>query len=270
MLCSGDTKITGLSSTSVLDAAFDDLLRRSPLPPHLEGALPQAYLTGEDPWITRHSPLPDDDQSAWPTEEELGGGAQKPLDLVGLRQKLYLLVSQHQVPADEAVIAGRAQVFTWRDDYVFLLWSEEGTDETREVSSHRCPTTMNGRTFALFLGSWWEPQIPLGKRPLAFAVGAQRLLHACCPDFFPARLWVTEFGWKPSPLNPLLWLENSEPVARYERIHGVPRFTHSGHPRQPLLGRWLVRKSSWGRLSKERGPFRMFDDFQRFSSDVEH
>jgi len=269
MFCTGDTKISGLSSTSVLDAAFDDLLRRSPLPRHLEGALPQAYLTGEDPWTARHSPLPDDDQSAWPRAEELGGGAQKPVDLLGLRQKLFLLVSQHQVPADEAVIAARAQVFTWRDDYVFRLWWEEGTDGTREVSSHRCPTTMNGRTFAFDLGNWWEPQIPPGKRPLAFAVGAQHLLTGCSADSFPARLWVTEFGWKPSSQNPLIWLEHNEPVVRYERIHGVPRFTHWGHARQPLVGRWLVKKSSRERLSKEPGPFRMFDDFERFSSDAE-
>jgi hypothetical protein len=186
-----------------------------------------------------------------------------------IRQKLHLLVTQHSVPSDEVVLAGMAQVFTWDADFIFRLWWAEGTTDSHDVDPHHCPTTLNGRTFVLNMGDWWELSYRRGKRPLAFAVGAQHKLALSFLEFFPARLWVTDFKWKPSPKTPLVWLEDGKPVARYERLHGEVRHTNSGHPRQPVLSRWLVKRASWEKLVSEHGPFRMLDDFERFSSNAE-
>lgn len=138
------------------------------------------------------------------------------------------------------------------------------------ISSGHCPTTMSGRTFAFDFKDWWEPDISRGKRPITFAVGGQQRLVFCFPEFMPASLWRSEFGWQPASDNPLVWLAANQPIARYEYVHGALRFTQSGHPCQPRLCRWLVKKSAWESLAKKHGPFRMRDDFQRFSSDVEH
>lgn len=129
---------------------------------------------------------------------------------------------------------------------------------------------MSGRTFALDFDEWWEPQFKHGKRPLTFAVGGHQRLALCSPEFMPARLWRTEFGWWPAGNNPLVWLAESGPVVRYEWIHGIPRFTQTGHPRQPVLGRWVVKKSAWDSVTKTHGPLRMRDEFQRFPSNVEY
>jgi hypothetical protein len=104
---------------------------------------------------------------------------------------------------------------------------------------------------------------------LTFAVGGQQRLALCFPEFLPARLWRNEFGWQPANDNPLMWQSGNQTVARYECIHSIPRFTQSGHPRQPVLGRWIVTKSAWEELSKTHGPLQMCDDLQRFSSNVE-
>jgi hypothetical protein len=128
---------------------------------------------------------------------------------------------------------------------------------------------MSGRTFAFDFGDWFEPRIMQGKRPLTFAVGGPQRLALCFPEFMPAMMWRTEFGWQPFPENPLVWQKDGRSVARYQCIHGTPRFTQSGHPRQPILWRWLVKRDEWEILLKTRGPFRWRDDFEHFSSDVE-
>jgi hypothetical protein len=105
---------------------------------------------------------------------------------------------------------------------------------------------------------------------MTFAVGGHQRLGICFPEFMPARLWRSELNWQPASDNPHLWLEAGRPVARYEIVHGAPRFTQSGHPRQPILGRWVIKKSAWESMTKTLGPLRSRDDFQRFSSNIEH
>ena len=268
--CSGDTRCSPLQGDLILDEAFDECLSASPLPAVLQGCFAQAYLGTEEPWILRASPASDEDPSTWPSEEELHGSNQKPADPATIRQKLFLLATQHGIAEDEMALAARVQVFTWCEDFIFLLWWEEGSAESKEVSSGRCPTTMSGRTFAFAFDDWWEPHHKRGKRPITFAVGGHQRLGLCFPEFMPARLWRSKFGWQPAGDNPLVWLAGGRPVARYERIHAVPRSTQSGHPRQALLGRWVVKRSAWESLAEAHGPFRMCDDFQRFPSNVEH
>jgi hypothetical protein len=267
--CSGDTQCSSLQGNLILDEAFDECLQRSSIPSRLQGRFAQAFLGSENPWTLRATPLPDPDSSAWPTEDELRGRGPKPADKAAIRQRLYLLATQHRVSGDEIVLAARAQVYTWCDDYIFRFWWEEGSDESKSVSSRPCPTTMSGRTFSFDFGDWFEPRIKTGQRPLTFAVGGHQRLALCFPEFMPAMMWRTEFGWQPLPENPLVWQKDTRPVARYECIHGTPRFTQSGHPRQPVLGRWLVKRNEWETLLKTRGPFRWRDDFEHFSSDVE-
>ena len=268
--CSGDTRCSPLKGNLILDEAFDECLQRSPLPSGLQGFFAQAYLGSENPWILRASPVPDEEPLNWPSEEEMRGTSQKTADLSAIRKKLFLLATQHGIADDEIALAAKIQVFTWCEDFIFRLWWEESSVDSKEVSSGGCPTTMSGRTFAFDFDDWCEPHFRRGIRPMTFAIGGQQRLTLCFPEFMPARLWRSEFGWQPASDNPLVWLAANRPVARYECVHGVPRFTQSGHPRQPLLCRWLVKKSAWESLAKIHGSFRLRDDFQKFSSDVEH
>jgi hypothetical protein len=265
----GDTKINSLQSQIIMDNAFDKCLRESPLPARLEGFFAQAYLGNEDPWILRASPIPENEQPSWPNDEELRGSSQNPPSPSAIRQKLFLIATQGHLAADEVVLAAEIQVFTYEQDFALSVWWEETAGHEVPVQSHSCPTTLSGRTFAFVLEQWWEPQIKRGQRPLTFAVGGQHRLAFCFPVFLPARLWREEFGWNPAPDNPLVWLADGQVVARYERLHGPPRQTQSGHPRQPQLERWLMKRSAWEEIFNTHGPFRIFDDYEQFSSDVE-
>lgn len=266
----GDTRINSLEPQIILDNALDECLRESPLPSQLEGSFAQAYLGNEDPWIVRASPIPVDEHPAWPNEEELRGSSHNPPNPSEIRQKLFVLATQGHLEADEIVLAAEIQVFTYKEDFALMVWWEETTGDGLPPQSHSCPTTLSGRTFAFSLNQWWEPPVKPGQRPLTFAVGGQHRLALCFPVFLPARLWREEFGWNPAPDNPLIWMADGRVVARYERLHGPPRLTQSGHPRQPRLDRWLVKKSIWQELCDRHGPLRMLDDFQHVASDVEH
>jgi hypothetical protein len=268
--CSGDTRFSPLLGNLILDDAFDECFQRSPLPVSSQGVFAQAYLGSENPWILRASPVPDTEPSHWPSEDELRGTNQKPADLAAIRQKLFLLATQHRIADDELTLAARVQIFTYQEDVIFRFWWEEGSPDARSVSPSGCPTTMSGRTFAFDFDDWWEPYVKRGSRPMTFAVGGHQRLGICFPEFMPARLWRSELNWQPASDNPLLWLEAGRPVARYELVHGTPRFTQSGHPRQPILGRWVIKKSAWEIMTKTIGPLRSCDDFQRFSSNAEH
>jgi hypothetical protein len=257
----GDTRVTGPIGDIVLDEAFDRLLQRSPLPEHLHCSFSQAYLNSEDPWIYRQTPIPDDSND-WPSERDLEANSDS------IRQKLLLLATQNRVPTGELVLAAKVQAFTYKEDFALRVWWQED-QSTKGIVSHPCPTTLNGRTFAFHYGNWWEPQLPEGSRPLTFGVGGHNRLTLSSLEMFPAAAWL-EFGWTPSPTNPLVWLSGGDQVARYERLHGPPRSTRSGHPRQPLMNRWLVKRDAWEVAKRKLGPLRMFDDFERLRSDVEH
>lgn len=266
--CRGDTRCSSLQRDLILDEAFDKWLQQSPLPASLQGYFAQAYLGNEDPWILRASLVPDETPLDWPIEEDLGGPNQKPADLSAIRRKLFLLATQHGVAGDEMVLAAKVQIFTSYDDFIFRLWWEESHLESNVVSSGQCPTTLGGRTFAFDFKDWWEPYISPGKRPITFAVGGQQRLAFCFLEFMPARLWLSDFGWRPANDNPLVWMAANSLVARYESVHGIPRFTQSSHSRQPRLSRWLVKKPVWEDLAKTNGPFRMCDDFEHCPNDV--
>lgn len=267
--CSGDTQITSFLSESILDEAFDKCLGQNPLPKELQIPFTQAYLSNEDPWILRNSPLPDMDPTAWPSEEEVGGTTGTTPNPTMIRQKLHLLATQHGISSDELAIAARVQVFSWREDCIYCLWWEESAEDAGQVDARGCPRTLSGRTYVFGFQDWWEPELDREKCPLMFAVGGQQRLSLSFPQFFPARLWASKFKWCPSPYNPLIWLEDGKPVARYERIHGTLRNLSSGYPRQPLLDRWVVKKAAWEKLGHEHGPFKQNEDFQVFKSDVE-
>lgn len=265
----GDTRINSLEPQIILDNALDECLRESPLPDRLEGPFTQAYLGNENPWILRTSPIPYDGQLAWPDDQELRGSAQNPQTSSAIRQALFLIATQGRLDPDEIVLAAEIQAFTYKEDFALMVWWEETTKDGLPTRSHSCPATLSGRTFAFSMNQWWEPRVKPEQRPLTFAVGGQHRLTLCFPVFLPARLWREEFGWNPAPDNPLIWMADGCVVARYERLHGPPRLTQSGHPRQPRLDRWLVKRSVWETLSNARGPFRMLDDFQQLASDVE-
>lgn len=111
-----------LESDDLLDAAIDAELGNSPLPAALAVPFAQAYLSSEDPWILRYSPLPDSDSEMWPDDFALRDNLRSNRNNPSVREKLYLLASRHRVPDDEVVIAARVNLFTWSDDIVFRLW----------------------------------------------------------------------------------------------------------------------------------------------------
>ena len=249
------------------------MLETIPAPCKLARAISRngPYLSNEDPWVLRSSqPIPDGDLEAWPNDQELGEMAQKLPDYALIQQQLVLLATQHRVPTDEVVIAARVQAFTWREDIIFRLWCAETDSDPQIVRSSSCPSTLSGRTFGLNLSDWWEPGNPAWIPPSGLCGWRATTAYLVfSQNSFRHVFWKDEFGWMPSPDNPLVWLAGDQPVARYERFHGTLRSTHSGHPRQPLLCRWLVKRKIWEKLETDHGPFRLFNDFERFESDAE-
>lgn len=266
IVCRGDMNLNRENIQPILDIAFDKHLGRNPVPSHFQVPFSRAYLSNEDPWVIRFSPVPDDNLEVWPKEDELRGAIDDPAELQALHQKMLSLATNHKVSPEEIVIAAKVQVFTWEDDFILNAW-QEGVS-SQEVSPTQCLSTFCGRTFVFIHDDWLEPHQP-GRSPIAFVVGGQQNLWNCFPEFLPSKRWINEFGWQPSDANPLIWHYRDEVVARYENIHGPVRRARSGHFRQPLLSRWIAKKSVFDEIQNRFGPFRMINDFNCYKCDLE-
>jgi hypothetical protein len=253
----GDTNV-GLDDVGfIIGRAIDETM--PPPPPEIIPRLAQGFLPNEDSWVLGHTPLPDGDLSAWPEEDEIGGWQQPP-DISTLREKLLLLACEHAIDHDETVLAARVEVYSSFYDVHFNVWWEQHRKDESKVAPSRLPTTISARTFCWWLGDWWQPSAQETIRPLAFVPGGfQRLAH-CFVDWFPARAWIHEFGWVASMSHPLVWTLAEKPVARFERLHGHTRDTQNYHYRQPVLGRWVIKKSAFSNISERLGGLRRCDD----------
>lgn len=253
----GDTNV-GLDDVGlIIGRALEETMPapRGELVPRLA----QGFLPNEDPWVLRHTPLPDTDLSAWPEEDEIGGWQQTP-NISRLRERLLLLACEHATDSNETVLAARVEVYSSFYDVHFNVWWEQQRGDQSEVSPSRLPTTINARTFCWWLGNWWQPSASETSRPLAYVPGGfQRLVH-CFVEWFPARLWIRQFDWKPSMSDPLTWTFAGKPVARFERLHGRTRDTQNYHYRQPTLTRWVVKQSAFEMISSRLGRLRRSDD----------
>lgn len=265
----GDTRCNSFVGDLILDEVYDEVLENNPLPPGIELYFAQAYLGNEDAFMLRFSPRSGENFENWPSEDQMCGIGEKDPDYAVVREQLHLLATQDGIAEDEMVLAARLQVFTYREDLIFRFWWEEGSVDSGTVHGWGCPTTLSGRTFPFHWEVWWEQKVKVGMRPVAFAAGGHQRLSFSFPEFVPAKMWGTDFGWRPSHQNPLVWLCDGKPIARYELVHGPLRSTQTGHPRQPLIGRWVVKKAAWEQAIGKNS-FRPRDDFERFPSNVEH
>jgi len=246
----------------ILGQALDETMPRPQL--GVEPLLAQGFLSNEDPWIVRHTPPPDTDLSAWPTEKEIGEW-QTPPDLKSLQEKLLMLSCHHKIDADEQVLAARVEIYSRFFDVHYHVWWEQNETDQTEVRASHIPTTISARSFCWWIGDWWEPQITDGEYPIAFlSGGSQRLAHSFV-NWFPSTLWL-DLGWRPQPQNPLLWTFNDKPIARYEYLHGPLRETRSYHHRQQLLSRWVIKRVGFEMMEAELGGMRRLDDITSSAS----
>jgi len=253
----GDTNVGLVDVGRLIGRAIEE--RMPAPPPAIVARLAQGFLPNEDPWVLRHSPFPDDDLSAWPDEDEIGGW-RKPPDVSVLRRRLLLLACEHTIEPDETVLAAHAEVYSSFYDVHFNVWWQQDLGDESEIRTSRVPTTISGRSFTWWLGNWWQPSLDETNNPLTFMPGGfQRLAH-CFVDWFPARLWAGALNWAPSGDDPLIWTMAGKPVARYQRLHGRIRESNNYHHRQPTLTRWLVKRSAFEMISEKLGRLHRCDD----------
>jgi hypothetical protein len=265
----GDMQCSEFVAENAVGAALDQVLTADVWDQDGIVRLAQAFLEGEDAWIVRQTPLPSVDVSIWPTDEEVTGSHEQPPASATIERRLNLLAAEHEVPGDERVLAARVQVFSYREDFSLCLWWEESSGDERHIETVGVPTCPSGRSFVSWLGNWYEPARPIGRRTAAFFTGgSQRLINSFL-QIVPARLWRTNLGWEPDPRNPLVWLKNGQPVSRYQRLHGIPRHTNGPYHRQPIMDRWLVKEAAFAEMLAELHEPQRQSVFARHSNSFE-
>jgi hypothetical protein len=252
----GDMDVGLVDIEQVLGLAIDDTMPCPPL--RIVPLLAQGFLSNEDPWIVRHTPSPDDDLTAWPTENDIGGWQQPP-DLKLLRERLVMLACHHKVGQNEQVLAAQVEVYSAFYDIHYHVWWEQNRASHEELRVSGLPRTISARSFGWWLAKWWEPQRKYGEYPAAFFPGgSQRLAHSYV-SWFPSRLWLS-LKWRPLSQNPLFWTLDGKPVARYESFHGLSRQTQNYHHRQPIVKRWVVTKEGFEMMQNALGGLRRRDE----------
>ena len=259
--------VTGMEP--VLSAAFEQKLADEPLESAMVIKFAHGFLNGEDPWIVSEPPRKFRDESVWPPEKLLEPGYQVPTDRQALERACLLLALESEVPEDEIVIGAKVETFRNSEDFEFLFWYEESVDSGGIVLAPKPVTTINSRTFPLRCNDWFEKEVVKGRRPLVHFAGSLTMLHNSGVQIIPARLWKTAFAWNPRHDNPLEWISDDGLAARYERIHGPLRMVRRGHFRQPLLARWLFKKTVWKAATEKLAPLRPATLLRSFRSDAE-
>lgn len=245
---SGDMMCHEFVAESALGEALDRVLTADFWTSSRIVRLSQAFLEGEDPWIVRRTPLPSVSVSGWPTDDEVSGSYERPPASATIEQRLNLLATQHEVADDERVLAARAQVYSYREDFSLFVWWEETSGNEGDLRANGIPTCPIGRSFVSWMEGAYEPGRVEGERTTAFFTGGSQRLIDSFLQILPARFCRTELGWQPDLCDPLVWVKNGRPVARYQRLHGVPRHSHGPYHRQPLLDRWLVKEAAFVEL----------------------
>jgi hypothetical protein len=252
----------GLETDKVIGAAIENVLSSEWCSQEILPPLAQGFMDNEDPWVLRHSPLPSPEVREWPTEH-LNAFAS---DVDGEK----ILQGFREVAAKQSIVAGWTTIASsvygahWKEDFGLFQWMEM-MPSTFEIVPLSVPTIPSGRTFTWWLGEKFEPSPPNDLPVLTFFTGgSQRLIHGTV-EIQPAKtLWV-DAGLQPSTVNPLEWQLDGEPVARYERFHGILKTSDRGpHNRQPLLERWIMRCDVVRKIEQQiNGTFRLREDFQR-------
>ncbi len=170
------------------------------------------------------------------------------------------MACEQGIAPDEIVVGARLQAFSWREDFGYWCWWQEGQPRENET----LPTTLSGRTFPWLLSpNWWELKWGVGRRPVCFMTGGQQYLLRCAPEVVPARIWTTLLGWMPFAENPFFWKRGDTPVARFEIVHGPLNYSRSHHARQPTLHRWIAKRSAWQEIFPKLTNLQWRDQVQR-------
>lgn len=254
----------------VISAAFERKLADEPLALPTVLRFAHGYLHGEDAWLASESPRPCHDAIAWPAEKLLEPGYQVPTDRRELERICFQLATQSEVPEDEIVVGAKIDLYRTYEDFEFLFWFEESVQTNGVVSVSKPVKTISSRTFPWRFGRWFEQKLGKGNRPLVHFAGALSLLHNAGVQIVPAELWTTTFGWRPRHENPLEWVSADGIVARFERLHGPLRDARRGRFRQPLLERWIVKKTAWRAATPKLFSLRPVTILDSFPSDAEN
>lgn len=245
----------------ILGQELDKLLAENPLPNQLGCGFAQAYLTSDNSWSLRSSPIPSSDSSVWPNQAEFTNLEEEKRNTRAVKDNLREIALKHEVGADEITVAARVEFFSHRADYLYFMWFQE-IFKGKPTLGMSAPTTLSGRTFQIDSPDWWEPEIEQGLRPVTYAVGGHNRLMISFPQFLPSKIWKLEFEWYPSAENPMIWFCGDQVVARYECIHGPLRSTQSRHCRQPLLHRWVAKKDAFEKALIRLSDAKFFEDFE--------
>ncbi len=261
-----DSFSRGEASSAALDQVFDATLSCGALSEEQILAFAQGYLHSEDGWVLRHTPRPHSNLEAWPSSDALAGQYSTPPSSQSVKDQLRSVACEQGIATDEVVVGARLQAFSWREDFGYWCWWQEGRPRENETM----PTTLSGRTFPWLLNpNWWEPNWSVGRRPICFMTGGQQYLLRCAPEVLPAHIWTTLFGWLPSAEDPFSWNCGNKLVARFEIVHGPLNYSRSHHARQPTLHRWIVKQSAWQEIFPKMTNLQWREHFQRLASNAE-
>ncbi|WP_046180959.1 ATP-binding protein [Domibacillus tundrae] len=212
------------------------------------GALAQALLKSDEPFVFLQSPAPAVDAEEWLTDyglDELSGNKKKILER--FLPRIHAGLSE-----DEVVVGAVLHTYSWSMD-VEIVFDTVLRNKGFELIPVNEQSTMNGRTFSLYSSDRFDPQdmsYPvIGMTCKAGGIGEFNSQSMLC---YPLLTWDKIFRWQPSKTNPLIWLEDSEPVARFEYFHGRIRDSAQDYfYRQPILQRWVCSKKALNKIETE-------------------
>lgn len=256
-----DWKCGGEPGGSVLDREYDRVVADRVESPGLLLRFAQGHLPCEESWILRQTPLPHPLLASWPSENSLAGPYNQPRASSEIRDSLRPLALEG-IDEDEVVLAACLEASSWRDHFRYEYWFQE--NESVSEPNEEMPTTLNGRTFAwMTWNDWYEPRRTDGTRSICFSVAGQQHLLNAFPKLFPAKIWITKFGWVPSAGNSFIWSFGGKPAVRYEILHG-PLQTHSVNAsRLQTVHRWVAKVDSFRNVMETMPLLKVAERFTR-------
>lgn len=225
-----------------------------PLAEEAAVALAQGFLASDDAWLQRAPYRRSTERDRWPSAP--GFGSTSDLPAAEIQSKLAAVAEAADLGPGWRTLAARVLFCTDKTDHVLELWYEERHD-LGLLTPGGYPSCPSGRTFLWFLGDFFEPGLEGTDFVSGYFVGGRQRLHHDFLQIQPPTAWRDRFGWSVSSRDPLTWLADGEPVARYERFHGPLRQTvREPRFRQPLLDRWIVTEVAFTQLEEQLGSLR--------------
>lgn len=211
-------------------------------------ALAQALLKSDEPFILLNSPSPAVDAEDWVIDYDLDQLSGNKLSL-----KESLLPSIQAGLSDDEVILG-AVLHTYSSSTdVEVNVNTNIALKGFELQEARDLTTMNGRTFALNSADRFDPQNLMEPvLRMTYAVGGIGEFINQGMFCYPSLFWTDVLNWYPSVDNPFVWLEEENPIVKFEFFSGpVRKYSRDQLHRQPFLQRWVCSKETLEKIQSE-------------------